>query len=310
MSCFNIAAAVRLRYGTFCALASLSVLSSPLAQANTAPKISGTPVTSVTAAHYYSWQPTASDTDGDKLTFSILNKPSWASFNSSTGRLYGTPIPPGNVGTFRNIVIKVSDGTYTASLPAFAVTVKALPDIPPSISGTPTQSVTAGQAYSFQPAATDANGLRVTFGILDKPSWLTFDTATGRLYGTPTASNVGTYSNIVITAYDGYYKASLPTFGISVQAAPVTVSSTTATVSWTPPTLNTDGTTLTDLAGYHLYYGTSESNLDQVVDITNPGLATYVLSSLSPATWYFAITAFNSEGAESDRSPVASIVTQ
>ena len=57
----------------------------------------------------YSFTPTASDPDGNTLTFSIANKPSWATFNTGTGRLQGTP-SAGDVGTTTGIVISVSDG--------------------------------------------------------------------------------------------------------------------------------------------------------------------------------------------------------
>ena len=61
--------------------------------------------------------PTASDPDGDELTFSIANKPDWASFDAATGLLNGTP-PPAAVGTNSDITISVSDGQATASLAA------------------------------------------------------------------------------------------------------------------------------------------------------------------------------------------------
>jgi hypothetical protein len=80
------------------------------------------------------------------------------------------------------------------------------------------------------------------------------------------------------------------------------------TVGWVPPTLNVDGSVLTNLAGYHLYWGTTVSNLDHVVTIANPGLVRYVISALTPATWYFALTAYNSNGQESDRSEIGSIL--
>jgi len=315
MCSFN-AAAARRRHGVSCALVLLALVTSTHAHANTPPKIWGTPATTVVAAHYYTWQPSATDADANKLTFSIVNKPSWAGFDAATGRLYGTPIPPGSVGTFGNIVIKVTDGVATVSLPAFAVTVQPLPNIPPAISGAPATSVTVGQAYSFQPSSSDANGLRVTFGIWDKPSWATFDNNTGRLYGTPTSSNVGTTSNIVITAYDGYHSASLAAFSIAVRAAieaaalpaPPLPSTGTVTLSWTPPTENTDGTTLTNLAGYHIYYGTSPSNLSQRIELANPGLASYVISSLTPATWYFAVAAYNSSGYDGGNANVSFVV--
>ena len=82
------------------------------------------------------------------------------------------------------------------------------------------------------------------------------------------------------------------------------------TIAWTPPTENTNGSALTDLAGYHLYYGTTQCNLTKVVDITNPGLASYMLSDLTSGTWYFALTSVNSAGVESVRSAVISTVVE
>lgn len=82
-------------------------------------------------------------------------------------------------------------------------------------------------------------------------------------------------------------------------------SDTTATLTWEPPTVNTDGSTITDLAGYRIYYGTSASALDQVIDISNIGITTYVVESLTPGTWYFAIKAYTTDGSESALSNVA-----
>src|SRR5690606_4666848 len=85
---------------------------------NSAPTISGTPPTSVVAGSNYRFEPKASDADGDVLTFEIRNKPSWASFDRSTGVLAGTPSNP-DVGSYSNIVIRLTDGEATARLPAF-----------------------------------------------------------------------------------------------------------------------------------------------------------------------------------------------
>src|SRR5687767_2974103 len=76
---------------------------------NTAPKISGTPPPTGVVNQSYSFTPTASDPNGDTLQFTIRNKPGWAGFSSSTGRLSGTP-SSSSVGTFSDIVITVSDG--------------------------------------------------------------------------------------------------------------------------------------------------------------------------------------------------------
>ena len=83
----------------------------------------------------YAFQPSASDADDDPLTFSISNKPAWASFNTGNGRLSGTPADS-HVGTTSGIVISVSDGTDSVSLPAFSLEVTAVPNTAPLISGT------------------------------------------------------------------------------------------------------------------------------------------------------------------------------
>jgi hypothetical protein len=92
---------------------------------NSAPQISGTPATSIAEGQQYSFTPTAADADGDSLSFSISGQPSWADFDSSTGAITGSP-GPGDVGVFANIVVSVSDGEDTASLPAFSITVNAI----------------------------------------------------------------------------------------------------------------------------------------------------------------------------------------
>ncbi len=310
----NSAGAARPRRRVLRALSTAALLSSPWVAASAAPVLWGTPPTSITAAHYYAFQPSATDSAGKRLIYAIANKPSWAQFDSSTGRLYGTPLPQSNVGTFSNISISASDGASRATLPSFSIRVLPLPNTPPVIAGTPIAAVTAGQTYAFQPAARDPNGLKLAFVIANKPAWATFNSATGALVGRPTTANVGSYPNIVIVAYDGYAKAQLPAFAIVVRPAsggvvtpPVTSPSGSVTLSWSPPTETTSGTPLTNLAGYHIYYGTTPS-LGQKVTITNPGLTRYALSGLTAATWYFQMTAYDTAGMESPPTAVESLV--
>ena len=266
-----------------------------------APVIGGTPSTNVVAGASYSFTPTASDPDGDPLTFSVANRPSWASFSNTTGQLSGTATT-GNVGIFSGIVISVSDGTLTTSLPAFAIAVSAPANPPPTISGAPATSANAGTAYSFTPTASDPNGNALTFSIQNPPSWASFNTQSGNLSGTPGSGDAGTYSNIIISVSDGTSTASLAAFSIIVTQ----VANGSATVSWSAPTQNTDGSALTNLAGFNIYYGTSAGNLSQSVQIANPGLTTYALGNLAPGAWYFAVNAYTTAGAESALSSIAS----
>ena len=273
--------------------------------ANRAPTISGTPSTTATVGSAYNFQPSAADADGHSLGFSIVNRPSWATFSTTTGRLSGTPTA---TGTFSSITIRVSDGRVTTSLPAFNITVgsSSTANRAPVISGTPARSVNAGSAYSFRPTASDPDGNTLTYSIANRPSWATFNTATGQLSGTPSASQVGTYSSITIRVSDGRVTTSLPAFSISV----VDVSNGGATLSWTPPTSNTDGTALTNLAGYRISYGTSSAAMTQTVQVSNPGVTNYTLSNLSPGTYYFSVRAYTSNGTESANSNVSSKIVQ
>lgn len=172
----------------------------------------------------------------------------------------------------------------------------------PRIQGQPTASATASEAYSFQPSASDPNGDQLSFDATNVPGWATFDRATGRLSGTPSAADVGTYDEIVITVSDGTTSTSLAPFSITVSE----IGTGTATLSWLPPTENADGTALMDLAGYQIRYGRSSDDLSRVIELTNPALSAYVIESLSAGTWYFAVAAVNTSGVASDLSNLAS----
>lgn len=74
------------------------------------------------------------------------------------------------------------------------------------------------------------------------------------------------------------------------------------TLNWMPPTENTNGSTLTNLAGYNIHYGTASGDYTQTVTVSNPGIATYVVDDLTPGTYYFSVGAVNSQGVESPLS--------
>ncbi len=94
----------------------------PPSTANRAPSISGNPITTAKVSLAYSFQPVASDPDGDKLSFAITSQPDWATFSTTTGKLSGTP-PEGSAGTFTGVQITVSDGKTTTALAPFSINV-------------------------------------------------------------------------------------------------------------------------------------------------------------------------------------------
>lgn len=197
-------------------VASLAPFSIVVNNVNDAPVISGVPTTTVDEDVAYSFTPTVTDIDvDDTLTFSIVNKPSWANFNTATGQLSGTPANE-DVGTTAGIIISVTDGTVTDSLAAFDIEVINVNDAP-IISGTPSTSVDGGEAYSFIPTASDVDvGDTLTFSIVNKPSWASFNTSTGELSGTPTGLDAGTTVGIVISVTDGTVTESLAPFDLEV----------------------------------------------------------------------------------------------
>lgn len=264
--------------------------------------ISGTPATSVVSGSPYAFVPTVNSTS-TALSYSIGNKPAWAAFSIATGTLSGTPAST-QVGSYSNVTMSVSNGSSIATLAPFGITVTApaVTNVPPVISGSPLTSVLAGKSYSFRPTATDANGDSLTFSVSGKPAWAGFDATTGQLSGTSDASYVGNYANIVISVSDGKASASLAAFSLTVNS----IALGSASLTWTPPMQNTDGSSLTNLAGYTIYYGTNPASLGSKVLITNPGVTAYLLGNLSGGTYYFGVTANAAGGAESALSNIGS----
>jgi hypothetical protein len=130
----------------------------PASGGNNPPVVSGQPSSQALAGDNYSFAPSASDADGDSLSFSISNKPGWASFNGSTGALTGKP-GLADEGTYENIVISVSDGSASASLPSFSVTVVTVGDRVVTLSWTPPTENNDGSQL------VDLSGYRIYYGL-------------------------------------------------------------------------------------------------------------------------------------------------
>ncbi|KKL02770.1 Ig-like domain-containing protein, partial [Rheinheimera mesophila] len=140
-----------------------------VAKVNDAPVITGAPQTSVNEDEPYSFTPAATDVDGDKLTYGISNKPVWAEFDASTGKLSGTP---GNehVGTTQNIGISVTDGAFTVYLRSFNLTVVNVNDAPvftaiPNITLNENEDLT--YTLDLSSYLTDADGDELSLSISD-----------------------------------------------------------------------------------------------------------------------------------------------
>jgi hypothetical protein len=194
-------------------------------------------------------------------------------------------------------------GTGNAAATTGAIAAPPSPSASITMEGIPSASATVGEPYSFQPKVI-SSGTGVSFSATGLPSWLAINTSTGALAGTPSASDEGTTGHIVITASTAGASVTTTPFTIRVQPA---AASTTVSVklSWAAPTENTDGSPVTDLAGYHIYYGTNPAELTLWASVAGAGSTTYVVDDLPSGTYYFSVVAYNSAGVDSGQSNLA-----
>jgi hypothetical protein len=287
-------------------IALLSLLCLPaLASAMT---IEGTPPANATVGKLYSWSPTVVGANTATLQFAYLNRPSWSIKYRYRGSIIGTPTAP---GVYENIVVQAWDGEHFTQTAPFTITVtesgtSSAPTTPLSISGTPATTGEVGEFYSFKPTVIAPSGSTLSYSITDKPSWATFSSTTGTLSGTPTAAGIA--SGIVLGVSDGSATKTLAAFSINVAAAAAPPPGE-VTLSWSAPTENTNGSTLTNLAGYVVRYGTSTASLNSSLSVSGASATDVEIENLAAGTWYFEVAAVNALGVQSSFSlPVSKSV--
>lgn len=92
-------------------------------------------------------------------------------------------------------------------------------------------------------------------------------------------------------------------------ASQETVSPDNVNLSWAAPSTRADGSYLpiTELAGYRVYMGTSDNNLQPLVDLNDESITNYTVSNLPAGSYYFTVSAYDIEGLESGFSSVVLI---
>jgi Calx-beta domain len=227
---------------------------------------------------------------GGSSTDSASSTNSAASSTSSVG-----PVVDRAAGT-----IALSSATYEASAASGAIVT-----IYRSGSGSGAASATYATANGSAVAGTDYTA---TSGSL---TWNAGDTSSRIVVVPVAASALGksfAISLISIEGQAGFGNPSSATIQVSSTAASNSSSSgssssgtttDSATLQWTAPTDNTDGSALTNLVGYNIYYGTSSSAMTNKIAINTVGITNYVIQNLQSGNWYFAMTAVNSSGVES-----------
>lgn len=273
---------------------------------NARPSISGSPARIIQTGQKYFFQANAEDPDGDGLGFSIRNKPDWARFDPTSGRLEGVPGEE-DEGLFDDIVISVSDTKLGADLPSFDILVsESVADLgmgsPPVLAGNPPTTAVVNEPYAFEPSVSDDDGDLLIFEASNLPAWLLLNTSDGSFSGTPRSGDVGTHADIVISVSDGVFTDTMGPFAIEVSDGNAGESSRSVTLSWTVPSRNEAGTPLNDLLGYEIHFGRSPGTYDERIDIRDIGVTNYTVTGLSKGLYYFAVSAYNTLGAASDFS--------
>jgi hypothetical protein len=142
----------------------------------------------------------ASDPDGDTLTYSTSNLPTGASFNTSTQTFSWAPTY-NQAGSYPNVHFQVSDGSLTAS-EDIAITVNNV-NRSPVLTSIGSKTVNEGSLLSFTVSATDPDGDILTYSTSNLPTGASFNASTRTFSWTPTHNQIGTYTNVHFEVTDG-----------------------------------------------------------------------------------------------------------
>lgn len=166
--------------------------------------------------------PTVTDTIGDTHTFELSSTaPTFLSIDPATGKVTNNRELNSNDIKNYSFDIIVKDKSNETVSKTITLEVIQFSDVstPPQISGTPDLIVTQGGTYSFTPISSDINSNNLIFEISNLPDWAEFDSSTGKLsnkLNRPNNSDVGTYSNIVISVKEASDTVSLDSFAVEV----------------------------------------------------------------------------------------------
>jgi hypothetical protein len=195
-------------------------------------------------------------------------------------------------------LVSLSAPTYTIAQNAGSVTI-TVNRASGSVGGA---SVNYATANSTAIAGTDYTSERGTLG------WTNGDMTPKKIVIPISNAKPFTGSKKLAIAIAGAENVSLGTTTSAIVTINGDAGATTgtATLSWTAPTHDTNGSPITNLAGYNLYYGKTSTTMTSVIAVNDPASASYVIRNLAAGTWYFAVVAYNTQAVESTFSNVVS----
>lgn len=205
--------------GVAFATQSFNLVATAVSINNTAPEITSEPGTSIEASYSYEYPVAATDTDGDALTFALLQAPSDMTISDS-GLVRWSP-SIADVGE-HPVTVDVTDG-YARASQTFAVTVvePTVANELPSITSQPASEAIKDVQYGYQVTAIDPDGDVLTYALTSAPEGMSID-QNGLISWVPSADQVGR-KEVQVTASDGKGWA-MQSYSIQVFSAPQPLS--------------------------------------------------------------------------------------
>jgi uncharacterized protein YjdB len=241
---------------------------------------------------------TATATYSDGTTQNLTTAVTWSSSSTGVATVSNTA---GSKGLATSVAAGSTSITATSGDVSGSTTLTVTPATLVSIAITPTNpSIAQGTTRQFTATGTYSDS--TTQNLTTTVTWSSSNTGIATISNAAGSKGLATSvaaGSTTITATSGSVSG---TTSLTV-TAPVTGN---ATLAWSAPATNVDGSTLTDLAGYKIYYGTSPGSYTKVIDVGN--VTTSVVNNLAPGTYYFTVTAYNIYGVESSYSNEASKV--
>ncbi|MEG4506100.1 putative Ig domain-containing protein [Microcoleus sp. F6_B4] len=175
---------------------------------NAPPGIISSPPTLAAADKAYKYQVLARDAENDPLTFSLVSPPNGMTINPKTGLIQWTPSL--SQAGVQNVGVLVSDSSGATASQQYALTISQTAiNLPPAITSTPVFTASPGRPYTYQVTAADADGSISQYQLLQSPTGMTINPATGVVtWNNPTAGNhqvvVGAVDNSGTGAAQGF----------------------------------------------------------------------------------------------------------
>ncbi len=168
----------------------------------------------------------------------------------------------------------------------------------PTITGLAVTAAEVGRPYAFQPTASDADGDTLTFSIQQKPTWASFDTTSGTLSWNTGGGGRWHLFKRIDQRKRRHTQRHLA--GLRHHGCALVIKERDPELDG--PVHEHDGTALSDLAGYTVFYGMASRAYSASIKLSGAAASSVVIEGLAAGTWYFSIKSTNVSGVESDYS--------